>query len=173
MRLRDLSRRTIVAASCLMLALPAGAQSGRAGGTAAGDGEPTPAACAAVGFDLSRGHDGLGRRRTSSRPAMAGMPTPPPPPPPPPMPSPPPPPVALRSAEAAQGLIATLPQVMPAPQPPANTERYPDATPNPVQRTADQPVSTFSIDVDTASYSNVRRFIDDGAAPPATPQPRR
>jgi Ca-activated chloride channel family protein len=48
-----------------------------------------------------------------------------------------------------------------------DTERYPDATPNPVRRVADAPVSTFSIDVDTASYSNVRRFIDEGRAPPA------
>ncbi|HWQ87451.1 vWA domain-containing protein, partial [Brevundimonas sp.] len=48
-----------------------------------------------------------------------------------------------------------------------DTERYPDATPNPVKRVADEPVSTFSIDVDTASYSNVRRFIDEGRAPPA------
>lgn len=51
------------------------------------------------------------------------------------------------------------------PQP--DTERYPDATPNPVRRVADEPVSTFSIDVDTASYSNVRRFIDEGRSPPA------
>ncbi|GAA0648894.1 hypothetical protein GCM10009101_23020 [Brevundimonas lenta] len=50
---------------------------------------------------------------------------------------------------------------------PADTERYPDATPNPVRRVADEPVSTFSIDVDTASYSNVRRFIEDGRSPPA------
>ncbi|WP_287104318.1 VWA domain-containing protein, partial [Brevundimonas sp.] len=55
--------------------------------------------------------------------------------------------------------------ITPAPAP-ADTERYPDATPNPVKRTSDQPVSTFSIDVDTASYSNVRRFIDEGRAPP-------
>ncbi|MDQ1193594.1 Ca-activated chloride channel family protein [Brevundimonas vesicularis] len=55
--------------------------------------------------------------------------------------------------------------IMPAPAP-ADTERYPDATPNPVKRTSDQPVSTFSIDVDTASYSNVKRFIDEGRAPP-------
>ena len=32
--------------------------------------------------------------------------------------------------------------------------------------TATQPLSTFSIDVDTASYSNVRRFLDSGALPP-------
>jgi len=49
---------------------------------------------------------------------------------------------------------------------PLDTERYPDATPNPVRRVTDEPVSTFSIDVDTASYSNVRRFIDEGRAPP-------
>ncbi|HYC75293.1 MAG TPA: VWA domain-containing protein [Brevundimonas sp.] len=48
-----------------------------------------------------------------------------------------------------------------------DTERYPDARPNPVKRVADEPVSTFSIDVDTASYSNVRRFIEEGRSPPA------
>jgi Mg-chelatase subunit ChlD len=31
----------------------------------------------------------------------------------------------------------------------------------------DAPVSTFSIDTDTASYSNIRRFLDDGQWPPA------
>ena len=30
----------------------------------------------------------------------------------------------------------------------------------------DQPLSTFSLDVDTASYTNVRRFLNDGAWPP-------
>ncbi len=47
-----------------------------------------------------------------------------------------------------------------------NTEKYPDATPNPVKQVADDPVSTFSIDVDTASYANVRRFLKDGLLPP-------
>ena len=32
---------------------------------------------------------------------------------------------------------------------------------------ADAPLSTFSVDVDTASYSNMRRFLHDGALPPA------
>jgi Ca-activated chloride channel family protein len=32
--------------------------------------------------------------------------------------------------------------------------------------TATQPLSTFAIDVDTASYANVRRFLDSGALPP-------
>lgn len=61
--------------------------------------------------------------------------------------------------------IAPRPPGVPAP-PSADTERYRDATPNPVKRTAEQPVSTFSIDVDTAAYANVRRFIDNGGAPP-------
>ena len=47
-----------------------------------------------------------------------------------------------------------------------NTEKYPDATPNPVKQVADEPVSTFSIDVDTASYANARRFLRDGYLPP-------
>ncbi len=53
-----------------------------------------------------------------------------------------------------------------APVTPPSTERYPDAVPNPVRRVSDAPVSTFSIDVDTASYSNVRRFLGDGQRPP-------
>jgi len=35
------------------------------------------------------------------------------------------------------------------------------------QRVKDEPLSTFSIDVDTASYSNVRRFLKQGMIPPA------
>ena len=31
---------------------------------------------------------------------------------------------------------------------------------------AQQPVSTFSIDVDTGAYANVRRFLNDGSLPP-------
>ena len=48
-----------------------------------------------------------------------------------------------------------------------NTEKYPDAKPNPVKIAAKEPVSTFSIDVDTAAYSNVRRYLNEGALPPA------
>jgi len=47
-----------------------------------------------------------------------------------------------------------------------DTEKYPGAASNPIKRTADEPVSTFSIDVDTAAYANVRRFIKDGRKPP-------
>jgi len=50
---------------------------------------------------------------------------------------------------------------------PANTEKYAQRTDNPVQRAAEQPVSTFSIDVDTGSYANVRRMLNDGVRPPS------
>ena len=62
-----------------------------------------------------------------------------------------------------QGYIRGPGQIAP---PPADTERYPDATPNPTKRTATEPVSTFSIDVDTAAYANVRRFLREGNSPP-------
>ncbi|HEY4211142.1 MAG TPA: VWA domain-containing protein [Steroidobacteraceae bacterium] len=37
---------------------------------------------------------------------------------------------------------------------------------NPVKRVADEPVSTFSVDVDTSSYSFARRRLNEGALPP-------
>ena len=49
-----------------------------------------------------------------------------------------------------------------------NTERYGHYEPNPVHAVAEQPVSTFSIDVDTGSYANIRRFLTQtGRLPPA------
>ncbi len=45
-------------------------------------------------------------------------------------------------------------------------ETYEKIDANPVQRVAENPVSTFSIDVDTGSYSNVRRMLNTGRLPP-------
>jgi Ca-activated chloride channel family protein len=45
-------------------------------------------------------------------------------------------------------------------------ERYAKQSLNPVKRVAEHPVSTFSIDVDTGSYSNVRRILNQGGLPP-------
>ena len=45
-------------------------------------------------------------------------------------------------------------------------EQYQKIESNPVQAVAQQPVSTFSIDVDTGAYANVRRFLNDGSLPP-------
>lgn len=48
---------------------------------------------------------------------------------------------------------------------PDNTEAFANAAPNPVKITADEPVSTFSIDVDTASYAVVRSSLMNGTLP--------
>lgn len=47
-----------------------------------------------------------------------------------------------------------------------DTERYQKQPENPVKAVAQEPVSTFSIDVDTGSYANVRRFLNNGRLPP-------
>ncbi|MCB0716537.1 MAG: von Willebrand factor type A domain-containing protein [Chitinophagaceae bacterium] len=48
-----------------------------------------------------------------------------------------------------------------------NREGYDKITENPFKKVNDYPLSTFSIDVDAASYSNVRRFLNQGQLPPA------
>jgi Ca-activated chloride channel family protein len=48
-----------------------------------------------------------------------------------------------------------------------NTEAYDHIEENRFKRVDSDPLSTFSIDVDTASYANVRRFLSDGELPPA------
>lgn len=48
-----------------------------------------------------------------------------------------------------------------------NTEDYDGITENRFRKVTDEPLSTFSIDVDAASYSNVRRMINYGQLPPA------
>jgi len=45
-------------------------------------------------------------------------------------------------------------------------ERYAEIDENPFLETARAPLSTFSVDVDTASYANVRRYLNDGSLPP-------
>ncbi|HYG11736.1 MAG TPA: VWA domain-containing protein [Pyrinomonadaceae bacterium] len=47
-----------------------------------------------------------------------------------------------------------------------NTEAYKRIDENPFFEVARVPLSTFSIDVDTASYSNTRRFLREGQLPP-------
>jgi Ca-activated chloride channel homolog len=49
---------------------------------------------------------------------------------------------------------------------PENRERYAGEAVAAVQSVAETPVSTFSIDVDTGSYSNVRRMLNAGQMPP-------
>ncbi|HOP00370.1 MAG TPA: VWA domain-containing protein, partial [Bacteroidales bacterium] len=48
-----------------------------------------------------------------------------------------------------------------------NTEGYAPVNENGYRNVRNNPLSTFSIDVDNASYSNIRRFINSGSLPPA------
>ena len=77
-----------------------------------------------------------------------------------------------------RGMQRQAPASMPAPtgeranarhhnaDPAFNTEGYDAISENPFLSTATTPRSTFSIDVDRASYSNVRRFLTSGQRPP-------
>ncbi len=72
------------------------------------------------------------------------------------------------SAVASGGHSYAAPQIresIAAPQP--DTEAFPEADRNALKVTAETPVSTFSIDVDTASYSVVRSSLNVGQMPPA------
>ncbi len=100
----------------------------------------------------STGGDAVDAGRTEA--AQAPVPTPSPPPQP-----------AAEMARAAPPVSGALPPPQPVPGD-VDRERYEDVDPNPVKRVSEAPVSTFSIDVDTASYANVRRFLNDGILPP-------
>ena len=75
-----------------------------------------------------------------------------------------------RALPAAQTIQAdTIAPSFPLPRPPKipeDGERYATRAENSVLLTREQPVSTFSIDVDTGSYANVRRFLTQGRLPP-------
>jgi Ca-activated chloride channel family protein len=73
------------------------------------------------------------------------------------------------AAPLASGMIATFAapadaKLAPAPVP--NTEAFANAAQNPVHVTAEEPVSTFSADVDTASYAVIRSSLNAGQLPP-------
>ncbi len=83
--------------------------------------------------------------------------------------------VAAESMEARKAVPQLMPMIAPA-APLADSaafgyqdvyrEQYQKIESSPVQAVAQQPVSTFSIDVDTGAYANVRRFLNDGSLPP-------
>jgi Ca-activated chloride channel family protein len=72
----------------------------------------------------------------------------------------------LGGAHLARG-VATATAAPLAPGPDFNTEAYKKITDNPFRLVSEAPLSTFSVDVDTASYSNMRRFVVEGHRPPA------
>ncbi len=86
------------------------------------------------------------------------------------------PPALHRSAPAGAVEGDAMMEAMPLPAPmPApeiafadlpDRESFATAEANPVKVTAEEPVSTFSIDVDTASYALVRNMLTQGQLPP-------
>lgn len=69
-------------------------------------------------------------------------------------------PSVARPSLSRRGLVAA-----PA-APDADTEAYAPVVENPFLAVNEHPLSTFSSDVDTASYSNARRFLGEGRLPP-------
>ena len=104
----------------------------------------------------------------------------PPPPPPPPAPPPPPPAMGIAAAptpaptttasgseQVVQERTSRLrytPAVMPPVEP--DRERYDGEEVSPARWSYAEPVSTFSVDVDTGAYANARRFLSQGRMPP-------
>lgn len=70
---------------------------------------------------------------------------------------------AAESARIAPGVVAPAPADIR--QPESGRDRFASAQANGLKTTAQDPVSTFSIDADTASYSWVRRALMQGRAP--------
>ncbi len=68
-----------------------------------------------------------------------------------------------KAGVAAQPAVVAV-QGMPNP-PPGDRERYSEFDSHGVVEVVRQPVSTFSIDVDTGSYANVRRLLNEGRLP--------
>ncbi len=68
----------------------------------------------------------------------------------------------LQKAIAGTG----LPPGVQGPEVEHNTEGYDEIVENSFLTSLEEPLSTFSIDVDTASYANVRRFLTGGQLPP-------
>lgn len=67
----------------------------------------------------------------------------------------------------ASGVVVSPSTSYSAPPPADNTETYSAINENNFHTVSDQPLSTFSIDVDRASYTNIRRFLNNGQLPPA------
>ena len=114
-------------------------------------------------------------------PALPAPPAPPSPAPPPTAPPPPPPPPPAARIGGVEGgvaggvaggivggIVGGLPEAPPPPPLPSdlNTEQYAVIDEAGFVGVATAPLSTFSIDVDTAAYANVRRFLRDRSLPP-------
>lgn len=75
-----------------------------------------------------------------------------------------PPPIATANPNAGVPNLLDLPPLSNPPE--ATTETFANEAPNPLKITSDEPVSTFSIDTDTAAYSVIRSSLTRGMLPP-------
>lgn len=86
-------------------------------------------------------------------------------------PPPPPPPVSYAAAPSVIGQDSRAKTRAPGGYYPgitqADRERYAAEDVAGIKAVSQEPVSTFSVDVDTGSYANVRRFLNQGGLPPA------
>ena len=79
-------------------------------------------------------------------------------------------PAKVMAADAPRAMVLAAPApaaMMIVPTQPQANERYGQISDNPVRLVAETPLSTFSIDVDTGSYSNIRRMLNAGNLPPS------
>jgi len=110
------------------------------------------------------GHGPAIGRMTQKTPVYSSLPAPPPPP----MISPMTTQDIVVSAQRASPAMQNMPSVIATATsaPLEDRERYAGKDVAGIFAVAQQPVSTFSVDVDTGSYANVRRFLVQGQTPP-------
>jgi Ca-activated chloride channel family protein len=77
-----------------------------------------------------------------------------------------PPTTIVKDENVASGIIIE-PERSEEPKEPYSTEDYDHIVENRFLAATQNPLSTFSIDVDEAAYSNIRRYINNGSIPPA------
>ncbi len=65
----------------------------------------------------------------------------------------------MAESKASDGIMSIMPVPDPRPEPEMNTEDYEPINEHNFVSPNNEPLSTFSADVDTASWSNIRRFI--------------
>jgi Ca-activated chloride channel homolog len=76
-------------------------------------------------------------------------------------------PIILKDGEVIEPQEVTKGDISKAEDKPYNTEDYDNIVENRFLESIQNPLSTFSIDVDEAAYSNIRRYINNGSIPPA------
>lgn len=74
--------------------------------------------------------------------------------------------ILLDTSMAPNAVSLSSPAIYMPPLASANRENYQPKTANPIHQTATDAIATFSIDTDTGSYANVRRYLNSGKLPP-------